>query len=99
MGQPSPEPGSSVSVLDIRDRYGEHEVVPGKQTTNGGDGLPTVTQPDHEQPDIALPKDTDPPGELAPAPLIAGDGPEAEAGQPLGVEQTGTQRRAGGDAS
>src|SRR5690625_2986628 len=95
MGQPSPEPGSSVSVLDIRDRYAEHEVVPGKPTTTGGDGLPTVKQPDHEQPDIALPKDTDPPGELETVPLIEGDGPEVEEGQQLVVQYTGMQWKNG----
>ncbi|MUL44178.1 FKBP-type peptidyl-prolyl cis-trans isomerase [Streptomonospora sp. PA3] len=95
MGQPSPKPGSSVSILDIRERYGEAEVVPGEQTTNGGDGLPTVKQQGHDRPDITIPEDTDPPGELETVPLIEGEGPEVEAGQQLVVQYTGMQWKDG----
>ncbi|GAA4920415.1 FKBP-type peptidyl-prolyl cis-trans isomerase [Streptomonospora salina] len=90
-GQPSPEPGSSVSVLDIRKRYGEAEVVPGQQDSEGGDGLPTVEQSGHDQPDITVPEDTDPPAEMRTEALIQGDGPEVEAGQQLVVQYTGVQ--------
>ncbi|KIH98944.1 peptidylprolyl isomerase [Streptomonospora alba] len=95
MGQPSPEPGSSVSVLDIRKRYGESEVVPGEQTSNGGGDLPTVKQPGHDQPDITIPEDTDPPGKMRTEALIEGEGPEVEAGQQLVVQYTGVQWKNG----
>ncbi|MBX9389725.1 FKBP-type peptidyl-prolyl cis-trans isomerase [Streptomonospora nanhaiensis] len=88
MGQPSPAPGASVSVLDIKERYGEGQVVPGEQTAHGGDGLPTVHQPGHELPDIEIP-DSDPPADLETQALIEGDGPEVEEGQQLVVQYTG----------
>ncbi|WP_311545194.1 FKBP-type peptidyl-prolyl cis-trans isomerase [Streptomonospora wellingtoniae] len=94
-GQPSPEPGSSVSVLDIHDRYGESEVVSGEQKSDGGDGLPTVKQPGHDEPEITIPEDTDPPGKLQTEQLIEGQGPKVESGQQLVVQYTGVQWKNG----
>ncbi|MFD0803207.1 FKBP-type peptidyl-prolyl cis-trans isomerase [Streptomonospora algeriensis] len=95
MGQPSPEPGSSVSVLDLHERYGESEVVAGEQSSDGGGDLPTVKQNGHDRPDITVPEDTDPPGELKTEALIEGEGPEVKAGQQLVVQYTGVQWKNG----
>ncbi|MFC4564630.1 FKBP-type peptidyl-prolyl cis-trans isomerase [Nocardiopsis mangrovi] len=90
MGQPEPEPGDSVSIVDIRSRFGRGDVVPGEQTTDGGgDGLPTAPDPGHDRPEITIPEDTDPPGGLESTRLIEGDGPEVEAEQQLVVQYTG----------
>ncbi|GAA3729187.1 FKBP-type peptidyl-prolyl cis-trans isomerase [Salinactinospora qingdaonensis] len=85
---PSPEPGASVSIVDIHERYGKGDVVPGKQSTNGGDGLPTVTDTGHDMPEIEIPE-SDPPEELETVTLIEGDGPEVTEGQQLVTQYTG----------
>lgn len=88
-GQPSPKPGSSVSVVDIEKRYGKGDTVSGKQTTNGGDGLPAVRDEGSEQPDISIPEDTDPPEDLETVELIEGEGPKVEKEQQAVVQYTG----------
>ncbi|MEY9211320.1 FKBP-type peptidyl-prolyl cis-trans isomerase [Thermobifida halotolerans] len=90
MGQAAPE-GASVSVVDIVARHGKGDVVPGEQTTDGGDGLPTVTDNGRALPGIDIPEDTDPPGELTVVPLIEGGGPEVAEGQQIVVQYTGVR--------
>ena len=89
MGQEAPE-GASVLVIDVLDRYSQGAVVPGEQTTDGGDGLPTVTQDGHSQPEIEVP-DNDPPQELESVALIEGGGDEVESGQQVIVQYTGVR--------
>ncbi|WP_067973090.1 FKBP-type peptidyl-prolyl cis-trans isomerase [Nocardiopsis trehalosi] len=89
MGQPSPQPGSTVSIVDIQSRYGRGDVVPGEQTTDGGeDGMPTAADAGRDRPDIQIP-DSDAPDELRTVELIEGSGPEVEAEQQLVVQYTG----------
>ncbi|MEU0487654.1 FKBP-type peptidyl-prolyl cis-trans isomerase [Nocardiopsis changdeensis] len=89
MGQP-PQVGASVLVVDILDRFGMGSVVPGEQTTDGGDGLPTVTQEGHSEPTIEIPEG-DAPEELEVVPLIEGTGDEVEEGQQVIVQYTGVR--------
>ncbi|GAA3721620.1 peptidylprolyl isomerase [Spinactinospora alkalitolerans] len=89
MGQPSPEPGSTVSIVDIQGRYGKGQTVPGEQTGNGGGDLPTVEDAGHAMPEITIPEDTDPPEDLETVPLVEGEGPEVEESQQLVVQYTG----------
>ncbi|CAM3809387.1 FKBP-type peptidyl-prolyl cis-trans isomerase [Nocardiopsis gilva] len=91
MGQPSPEPGDSVSIVDVEKRYGKGDIVEGEQTTDGGDGLPTVPDAGHGTPDITIPEDTDPPKKLKTVDLIEGDGPEVTDEQQVVVQYTGVQ--------
>lgn len=86
-GQPVQE-GASVLVIDMVESYPKGAVVPGEQTSNGGDGLPEVTQEGHSEPSIEVP-DTDPPEGLEVVPLIEGDGAEVEEGQQVVVQYTG----------
>lgn len=88
-GQPVQE-GASVLVIDLMDRFNKGSVVPGEQTTDGGDGLPTVTQEGHSEPTIEVP-DTDPPEDLEVVPLIEGDGAEVEEGQQVIVQYSGVR--------
>ncbi|MFD6950035.1 peptidylprolyl isomerase [Nocardiopsis sp. TSRI0078] len=88
-GQPAPE-GASVLVIDLMNRFNKGSVVSGEQTTDGGDGLPTVTQEGHSEPAIEIP-DTDPPEELQVVPLIEGDGDKVEEGQQVIVQYTGVR--------
>ncbi|RNL87020.1 FKBP-type peptidyl-prolyl cis-trans isomerase [Halostreptopolyspora alba] len=88
MGQPEPEPGASVSVVDVKDRFGKGETVSGEQTTDGGDGLPTAKDEGSDEPEISVPEG-DPPEDLESVQLIEGDGPEVEAEQQLIVQYTG----------
>ncbi|MFC7327175.1 FKBP-type peptidyl-prolyl cis-trans isomerase [Marinactinospora rubrisoli] len=80
--------GASVSIVDIRGRYGKGDTVPGEQATDGGGELPTVTDNGHDAPGISIP-DNDPPADLEAVDLIEGDGPEVEEGQQLVVQYTG----------
>ena len=89
MGQPSPEPGDSVSIVDIKERYGRGDTVEGEQVTDGGDDLPTAPDPGHSAPEIPLPEDPDPPKDLETVRLIEGDGPEVEKEQQIVVQYTG----------
>ncbi|WP_017569651.1 FKBP-type peptidyl-prolyl cis-trans isomerase [Nocardiopsis halotolerans] len=88
-GQPAQE-GASVLVIDLMDRFNKGSVVSGEQATNGGDGLPTVTQEGHSEPTIEIP-DTEPPEDLETVPLIEGDGAEVEEGQQVIVQYTGVR--------
>ena len=90
MGQEAPE-GASVSVVDIVARHGKGDVVTGEQTTDGGDGLPTVTDHGRTIPEITIPEDTEAPEELQAVPLIEGDGPEVTEGQQIVVQYTGVR--------
>ncbi|SIO85183.1 FKBP-type peptidyl-prolyl cis-trans isomerase [Nocardiopsis sp. JB363] len=89
MGQEAPE-GASVLVIDVMDRYAQGAVVPGEQTTDGGDGLPTVTQDGHSRPEIDIPEG-DAPEDLEVVPLIEGEGPEVEEGQQIVAQYTGVR--------
>ncbi|MEU4285154.1 FKBP-type peptidyl-prolyl cis-trans isomerase [Nocardiopsis dassonvillei] len=88
-GQPVQE-GASVLVIDLMDRFNKGSVVEGQQVTDGGDGLPTVTQEGHSEPTIEVP-DTDPPENLEVVPLIEGDGAEVEEGQQVIVQYSGVR--------
>lgn len=87
-GQPEPPPGASVSVVDVKDRFGKGDTVTGEQTTDGGDGLPTVRDEGSDEPAISIPEG-DPPEDLESVQLIEGDGPEVESEQQLIVQYTG----------
>ncbi|MDE3723608.1 FKBP-type peptidyl-prolyl cis-trans isomerase [Nocardiopsis sp. N85] len=89
MGQ-EPQTGASVLVVDVMARHGKGSVVPGEQTTDGGDGLPTVTQDGHSEPTIEVPEG-DAPEELEIVPLIEGSGEEVEEGQQVIVQYSGTR--------
>ncbi|WP_028647067.1 FKBP-type peptidyl-prolyl cis-trans isomerase [Nocardiopsis sp. CNT312] len=96
-GQQVPE-GASVLVVDVMQRFGQGQTVPGEQTTDGGGDLPTVTQEDAAAPVIEIP-DTDPPEELEAVPLIEGSGPEVEEGQQLIAQYTGIRWEAEEDGT
>ncbi|GLU48831.1 FKBP-type peptidyl-prolyl cis-trans isomerase [Nocardiopsis ansamitocini] len=89
-GQEVPE-GGAVAVVDITARYGKGDVVPGEQTTDGGGDLPTAPDPGRAIPEITIPEDTDPPGDLEIVPLIEGDGPEVTAEQQVVTQYTGVR--------
>ncbi|TDQ45735.1 FKBP-type peptidyl-prolyl cis-trans isomerase [Actinorugispora endophytica] len=90
MGQEAPE-GASLTIVDVVDRYGKGDVVPGEQSTDGGDGLPTAPDPGRAIPEITIPEDTDPPKDLEIVPLIEGDGPEVAEGQQVVTQYTGVR--------
>ncbi|MBB4931529.1 peptidylprolyl isomerase [Lipingzhangella halophila] len=90
MGQPEPEPGSSVSIVDVEGRFGKGDTVEGEQTTDGGDGMPTAADAGADEPEIEIP-DSDPPEDLESVNLIEGEGPEVEAEQQVVVQYTGVQ--------
>ncbi|MFV2195399.1 FKBP-type peptidyl-prolyl cis-trans isomerase [Nocardiopsis sp. LOL_012] len=96
-GQQVPE-GASVLVVDVMQRFGQGQTVPGEQTTDGGGDLPTVTQEDAAAPVIEIP-DTDPPEELEAVPLIEGSGPEVEEGQQFIAQYTGIRWEAEEDGT
>lgn len=89
MGQEVPE-GASVLVIDVMDRYAQGAVVPGEPVTDGGDGLPTVTQDGHSRPEIEIPEG-EAPEDLEVVPLIEGEGPEVEEGQQVIAQYTGVR--------
>ncbi|MFW6640988.1 FKBP-type peptidyl-prolyl cis-trans isomerase [Nocardiopsis algeriensis] len=86
-GQEAPA-GASVLIIDLMARHGTGAVVPGEQTTDGGDGLPTVVQEGHSEPVIEVPEG-DAPEDLQVVPLIEGGGAEVEEGQQVIVQYTG----------
>lgn len=90
MGQEVPE-GATVLVIDLMDRFGTGAVVPGQQTEDLGDDLPTVTQDGHTEPEITIPEDEEAPDELLVESLIEGGGDEVEEGQQAIVQYTGVQ--------
>ncbi|WP_046468202.1 FKBP-type peptidyl-prolyl cis-trans isomerase [Allosalinactinospora lopnorensis] len=87
MGQ-EPEPGASVSIVDVMGRYGKGDTVAGEQTNDGGGGLPTATDAGSDEPEIQIPEG-DPPEELESVRMVEGDGPEVEEEQQLIVQYTG----------
>lgn len=89
MGQ-EPQVGASVLVVDVVDRFGMGSVVPGEQTSDGGDGLPTVVQEGHSEPVIEVPEG-DAPTDLEVSPLIEGTGEEVQEGQQVIVQYTGVR--------
>ncbi len=88
MGQPEPPAGSTVSVVDVKERYGTGDTVGGEQTSDGGDGMPSAPDEGSEEPDIEIPN-TDPPKDLESERLVEGDGKEVEAEQQVVVQYTG----------
>ncbi|GAA1080279.1 FKBP-type peptidyl-prolyl cis-trans isomerase [Nocardiopsis composta] len=86
-----PQEGDTVSVVEVRDRFGKGDTVQGKQQTDGGDGLPTAADAGSAAPEIEIPKDTDPPKKLEKVDLIEGGGPETEKEQQLVVQYTGVR--------
>lgn len=82
--------GDSVSVLEVRDRFGKGDTVPGEQSTDGGDGLPTAPDNGAAEPEVSIPEG-DPPEELEKVNLVEGEGPEVEDEQELVVQYTGVR--------
>lgn len=90
MGQEVPE-GATVLVIDLMERFGTGAVVPGQQTEDLGEDMPTVAQDGHSEPEITIPEDEEAPDELVTEHLIEGDGDEVEEGQQVIVQYTGVQ--------
>lgn len=90
MGQEALE-GASLTIVDVVDRYGKGDVVPGEQADDGGDGLPTAPDAGRAMPKIQIPEDTDPPKDLQVVQLIEGSGPEVAEGQQVVVQYTGVR--------
>ncbi|GAB3482038.1 FKBP-type peptidyl-prolyl cis-trans isomerase [Nocardiopsis coralliicola] len=86
-----PQEGDTVSVMEIRDRFGNGDTVEGEQTTDGGDGLPTAPDNGAAAPEISIPEETEPPKDLEKANLIEGDGPAVENGQQVVAQYTGVR--------
>jgi peptidylprolyl isomerase len=88
---------SLVFVVDINSAFASAS-VPGKQTSDGGGKLPTVTPPasgSTDGPTITIPADATPPTTLAVKPLIKGAGPVVKKGQDIAVQYTGVIWRSG----
>lgn len=86
-GQEVPE-GATVLIIDLMDHFASGAVVPGEQTGELGDDLPSVVQDGHSEPEITIP-DEEAPDELVVEPLIEGDGDEVEEGQQVVAQYTG----------
>ncbi|GAA1451512.1 FKBP-type peptidyl-prolyl cis-trans isomerase [Nocardiopsis tropica] len=89
-GQAAPA-GASVLVIDLVNSFNKGSVVPGEQSTDGGDGLPVVTQEGHSEPTIEFPEDAEAPEDLEVVPLIEGTGDEVEEGEQVIVQYTGVR--------
>jgi FKBP-type peptidyl-prolyl cis-trans isomerase len=86
---------SLVFVVDIDSSFGTAS-VPGKQTSNGGGALPTVTAGGGANgPTITIPSGVTPPATLQVKPLIQGTGPVVKQGQDIAVQYTGVIWRTG----
>jgi FKBP-type peptidyl-prolyl cis-trans isomerase len=86
-----------VFVVDINSAFNTAS-VPGKQTSNGGGALPTVTPPapgSTSGPTITIPATVTPPAALQVKPLIKGAGPVVQSGQEIAVQYTGVIWRTG----
>jgi FKBP-type peptidyl-prolyl cis-trans isomerase len=86
-----------VFVVDIDSSFGTAS-VPGRQTSDGGGGLPTVTAPaagSTNGPAITIPGGVTPPATLQVKPLIPGTGPVVKQGQVIAVQYTGVIWRTG----
>ena len=77
-----------VFVIDMEKTYSNTAGVPGKQTSNGGGALPTVTTATGKSPVISIPA-ANPPKALQVDPLIKGTGPKVKSGQEILVQYTG----------
>jgi FKBP-type peptidyl-prolyl cis-trans isomerase len=77
-----------VFVIDMVNLYSNTAGVPGKQTSNGGGSLPTVTTATGKSPVISIPP-ANPPKTLQVDPLIKGTGPKVKSGQEILVQYTG----------
>lgn len=86
-----------VFVVDMISQFGTSS-VPGKQASNAGGALPTVTPPAASStagPAIKIPANTNPPKTLQVKTLIKGTGPVVKKGQDLAVQYTGVNWRTG----
>ena len=88
---------SLVFVVDINSSFGTAS-VPGRQTSDGGGALPTVTPAAADStsgPRITIPSGVTPPATLQVKPLIRGTGPVVKQGQDIAVQYTGVIWRTG----
>jgi FKBP-type peptidyl-prolyl cis-trans isomerase len=88
---------SLVFVVDINSSFGTAS-VPGRQTSDGGGALPTVTPAaagSASGPAITIPGGVTPPATLQVKPLIRGTGPVVKQGQDIAVQYTGVIWRTG----
>lgn len=88
---------SLVFVVDIDSSFGTAS-VPGKQKSDGGGTLPTVTPPaagSADGPTITIPGDVTPPATLQVKTLIRGTGPVVKQGQEIAVQYIGAIWRTG----
>ena len=88
---------SLVFVVDIDSSFGTAS-VPGKQTSNGGGALPTVTPSASGStggPTITIPAGVAPPATLQVKPLIKGTGPVVKKGQDIAVQYSAVIWRTG----
>ena len=86
-----------VFVVDIDSSFATAS-VPGKQTSDGGGALPTVTPSaagSANGPAITIPGGVTPPATLQVKPLIRGTGPVVKQGQDIAVQYTGVIWRTG----
>ena len=86
-----------VFVVDIDSSF-DTASVPGKQISDGGGTLPTVTPPaagSTDGPTITIPRSVTPPATLQVKPLIKGTGPVVKQGQNIAVQYTGVIWRTG----
>jgi FKBP-type peptidyl-prolyl cis-trans isomerase len=81
-----------VFVVDLDKSYSNTAGVPGKQTSDGGGALPTVTAASGTAPAITIPASS-PPKTLTVKTLIKGTGPVVKSGQELLVQYTGVNWR------
>jgi FKBP-type peptidyl-prolyl cis-trans isomerase len=88
---------SLVFVVDINSAF-DTASAPGKQTSDGGGTLPTVTPPalgSTHGPTIVIPPDVAPPATLTVKPLIKGTGPVVQQDDDIAVQYTGVNWRTG----
>ncbi len=81
-----------VFVIDMVQTIGNTAGVPGKQTSNGGGALPTVTAATGKAPAVTIPNTT-PPKTLQVKTLIKGTGAVVKKGQSLVVQYVGVNWR------
>jgi FKBP-type peptidyl-prolyl cis-trans isomerase len=81
-----------VFVVDMIQEFSNTAGATGKQVTNGGGALPTVTAPSGKAPTVAIPSAT-PPKDLQVKTLIQGTGPKVTKGQYIVVQYTGLNWR------
>jgi FKBP-type peptidyl-prolyl cis-trans isomerase len=81
-----------VFVVDMIQEFSNTAGATGKQVTNGGGALPTVTAPSGKAPTVTIPSAT-PPKDLQVKTLIQGTGPKVTKGQYIVVQYTGLNWR------